>query len=355
MVNLLKNRFLPIVLSKKISDLNPLFAGVPANDSKDLINFMLETLHNELNQHRENSNSQNAIINQVNEKEVLDAFRQEYYSKNQSSIVDNFYGITETTSLCLGCKTAKYNFQIYSFLEFPLLEAKKYTLASRTQNPKWLQLTGAPTQDNIFKQTWDNYTLTLEDCLEYYRKIDLMNGQNQMYCNICNGNQDACYGTKIYSAPETLIINLNRGKGAVHQIPIQIPATLNLRNYITDKKNDGEYYLSGIVTHFGPSNMGGHFIAHYRDNALDDSWVKYNDGIVTPNLSTQKVLTIGMPYILFYSKKKPMKPLQNRINTPYSQGLNNIGFTCYMNSAVQLLSHIKPISEYILQVKENNR
>ena len=32
-----------------ISDMNPLFEGIAANDSKDLILFMLETIHKELN------------------------------------------------------------------------------------------------------------------------------------------------------------------------------------------------------------------------------------------------------------------------------------------------------------------
>ena len=39
----------PEYFKKVISDMNPMFKGVAANDSKDLILFMLENIHKELN------------------------------------------------------------------------------------------------------------------------------------------------------------------------------------------------------------------------------------------------------------------------------------------------------------------
>ena len=38
----------PTEFKEKLSQENPLFAGINANDSKDLINFLIERLHNEL-------------------------------------------------------------------------------------------------------------------------------------------------------------------------------------------------------------------------------------------------------------------------------------------------------------------
>ena len=40
-----------------------------------------------------------------------------------NSIISNlFYGVLETKSCCQGCNSMKFNFQIYSFIEFPLEE-----------------------------------------------------------------------------------------------------------------------------------------------------------------------------------------------------------------------------------------
>ena len=46
--------------------MEPLFAGAQANDAKDLVNFIIMTLHNKLNEMKnENDNNQNSqLVNQ---------------------------------------------------------------------------------------------------------------------------------------------------------------------------------------------------------------------------------------------------------------------------------------------------
>ena len=98
------------VLSKE----NPLFAGIQANDSKDLINFLIERLHQELNIAKGNIENINQInqINQMNENEMLKLFTKEFTSQYNSIISKLFYGMLETKSQCKGCNTIKYNFQV---------------------------------------------------------------------------------------------------------------------------------------------------------------------------------------------------------------------------------------------------
>jgi len=56
--------FSPYSFKEKLSQENPLFKGIQANDSKDLINFLLERIHLELNEPREDqiNNTVNFII-----------------------------------------------------------------------------------------------------------------------------------------------------------------------------------------------------------------------------------------------------------------------------------------------------
>ena len=271
------------VLSKE----NPLFAGIAANDSKDLINFLLERFHQELNTENPNKNINNNMIaaeDQTNEKSMLQLFLEEFKQKFNSPISNLFYGIIETKSQCLGCKIIKFNFQVYSFLEFPLQQVNEY-FYNQGRKP-------------LYTMNGQNPDVNLYECFEYYSKVDLMNGENQMYCNICNKLFDSYYSTVIYSSPIYLIINLNRGKGATYQCKVNFPEQLNIFNHVTFKDGYTAYGLYAVICHLGPSSMSGHFVAYCR-NRNDNKWYLYNDAFVNPCTKPQQY-NDGMPYILFY-------------------------------------------------------
>ena len=56
-INNTNRSFSPYSFKEKLSQENPLFKGIQANDSKDLINFLLERIHLELNEPREDQNN----------------------------------------------------------------------------------------------------------------------------------------------------------------------------------------------------------------------------------------------------------------------------------------------------------
>ena len=68
--------FSPYIFKEKISAMNKLFKGAQANDSKDLVNFIVMTLHEEMNRSQnslvnKNINFQNNMIDQTNKQLVL--------------------------------------------------------------------------------------------------------------------------------------------------------------------------------------------------------------------------------------------------------------------------------------------
>ena len=278
--------YAPYDFKQALSEENTLFAGIQANDSKDLINFLLERFHIELNNPNPNNNDNNIVnVNQMDEMQTLSAFISDYFNSNRSIITDSFYGILETKSKCGGCQYTKFNFQIFSFLEFPLEQVNIYMYQMGRRF-------------NMINQAPKNPDVDLYECFEYYQKIDVMNGQNQMYCNICNGNRDTFYGTTIYSLPNYLIINLNRGKGAVYECRVNFPEKLNLLNYASFKQGNTYFHLYAVICHLGPSSMSGHFVA-YCKHRKNNKWYKYNDSFVT-EFTKDKEYNEGMPYILFY-------------------------------------------------------
>ena len=286
-VNSTNKSYSPNSFKEVLSKENPLFAGIQANDSKDLINFLIERLHLELNFINQNKNNNNDCIDQLdqtNELSMLKIFIEEFNQKFNSPVSNLFYGILETKSRCQGCNIIKFNFQVYSFLEFPLQQVNQYYF-NTGRRP-------------LFTPDGKNPDVDLYECFEYNRKIDLMNGENQMFCNICNKLCDTLYSTTLYSGPNYLIINLNRGKGAVYECKVNFPSQLNILNYVTYRQGITTYELYAVICHLGPSSMSGHFVAYCR-NRIDNKWYLYNDAFVT-ECTKKYQYNDGMPYILFY-------------------------------------------------------
>ena len=280
----------PYSFKEVLSNQNSLFAGIQANDSKDLINFLIEKFHQELNIINNNKIINNNILNnpdQTNEQMMLESFLQDFKINFNSPISSYFYGILETKSQCQGCNIIKFNFQIYSFVEFPLQQVNQYFFNQ-----------GKNLIFSSVSSNGKNPDVNLYECFEYNRKIDTMTGDNQMYCNNCNKLCNAFYSTLLYSGPRYLIINLNRGKGAVYECKVIFPKQLNIYNYLTYKDGITVYELYAVICHLGPSSMSGHFVAYCR-NRIDNKWYLYNDGIVSL-CKREAQYNDGMPYILFY-------------------------------------------------------
>ena len=279
--------FSPNEFKEKLSKENPLFAGIAANDSKDLINFLLERFHNELNKTKKENNYMSNkidIYDQLYEQKMLNIFTNEFKIKYNSIISNLFYGTLETKSQCRKCNQVKYNFQIFSFVEFPLEKVNLYCFNKGKRNKSMLNN--------------KNPDVDLYECFEYNNNSELMTGDNQMYCNICKCTCDSLYGSYLYSTPNYLIINLNRGRGAVYECNVNFPEQLNLFNYVSFKMGNTVYELYAVICHIGPSSMSGHFIAFCK-NGIDKKWYKYNDAFVTLCQSSNEYRS-GMPYILFY-------------------------------------------------------
>ena len=285
LINLWQNvniaHYAPNYFKQVISEMNPLFKGIQANDSKDLILFLLETMHNELNKPvNPNFKQNNELVNQFDFNESLKSFRK-FFMNNYRSVISNlFYGLFNSIMICKKCKIMTHNIQCYNILIFPLEEVRKYK--KKAQN-----------------------VVNIEECFEYYQKQETMTGQNQIYCNNCKSMSDSINYSQLITSPYNLIINLNRGKGLQFNIKINFEEYLDINNFLhlKDKKDIPTFYeLIGIVTHFGPSSMSGHFIAFCK-SFVDGKWYKYNDAIVSAS-SFNEVKNTGVPYILFYSALK---------------------------------------------------
>ena len=352
-----KKYYSPDEFKKKISKMNPLFEGVAANDAKDLVNFIIMTLHEELNKAKYNNiNNNNQILDQRNQQLMFKCFANNFMATNRSIISDLFYGINCNITQCGGCNTQTFNFQTYFFLVFPLEEVRKFKMNQNNNNynnqynnqynqynnqynqfnnqynqfnnqynqfnnqynqfnnqfnqfnNQFNQFNQFNNQFNQFNNINNNYNnineVSIFDCFDYDKKVNIMSGENTMYCNYCKRTCNSSMCTVLTTGPPILILLLNRGKGIEFNVKMNFPEVLNLNNYIQYKDTGTSYNLIGVITHIGESSMSGHFIAYCKDPILN-KWHKYNDAIVTDVTDFQnEVINFAMPYLLFYQKNK---------------------------------------------------
>ena len=279
--------YAPKEFKSVISLKNPLFQGINANDSKDLINFMLEMMNSELSRLNEVPKSiykkDNRMLDPNNFLLILENFRNEFSKNNKSIIAQNFFFIIQTNNKCTGCQYLKYNFQALFLLEFPLELIYNYCLQQNI-----------PSTNNQGKKL-----INLITCFEHYGLPSNFTGENQLYCNNCRGLRDAECTNTLFSLPPVLVIILNRGKGKSFDCEVDFPEYLNLQKFVGYKKSIYDYRLRGVISHLGESGMSGHFIAYCR-HRINDNWYCYNDAIVTLCQDQKKGFMTGTPYILFY-------------------------------------------------------
>ena len=264
--------YIPYNFKELIYNMNPLLAEIRANDSKYLISFLLEKMHNELNKAKNVSHFDD-IIYRSDFIESFQSFKKYYENNFQSIISDIFYGIYDSKMKCLNCNIITHNFQTYDFLIFTLEAVYKY------------------------KNRMQKY-VTIRECFEYFQKLELMIEQKQIYCNNCKHMANCINNISLLIAPKILIINVKREKGIKFDIKLDFTEYLNIYDFLFFKDNPFKYKLIGVVSYFNTSKGNEHFIAFCR-SLVNDQWYRYDDAIVSSS-SFLDARDTGVPYLLFY-------------------------------------------------------
>ena len=277
------NNFKEIISSK-----NSLFAGIQANDSKDLLIFLFENIHKELNTLIDPSTVNNEFTDQKDPELELTNCRKNYYNCNKSIITDLFYFDQANITKCTNCGTSIYNFAMHNILIFPLEKTR------------------------LFKaQKGINFeSVNIKDCFECHVNAEVSKQGETFYCNTCHQEANYILENKISSYPEILCIVLNRGNHLEFDVDFMITYLLDgkemdkyLINLDCNKSELGtKYELIGIIIHSGNSGMDGHFFTYCR-SPINKKWYWYNDAMVSKIEDPHQEIK-GIPYLLFYQKKR---------------------------------------------------
>ena len=226
----------PYNFKEIISRKNPLFDGINANDSKDLLYFLFEEMNYEFNQINLKikniiNNNINLTMNdndQSNKNLILKQFINEYSFKNNNIIPKLFFSTIEIEIFCKSCQNYNYNYQIVYSLEFDLEKIYNKIYGEENIHP-------------------NKKILSLDECFLNYNETYHYNSEDGLYCKICKSKKESIYSNRIFSLPPILIILLNRDKDNKFKCDVDFPENINIREYIQYPKSNYNYSLIGIV------------------------------------------------------------------------------------------------------------
>jgi len=264
----------PSAFKRDLSRFAPQFAGSRQHDAQELLGFLLDGIHEDLNRVKKKPYVEDKDCDGTNdEQDAIEAWKN-YLRRNKSLIVDLFQGQFRNTCHCKMCQHKNIRFEPFMYLSLPISDECK----------------------------------TLEDCLSLYLRQEELTGDNKWYCEKCKDHVDATKKIDIWVMPPILIIHLKRFRhdeygraGRKNEQPLKYPLQQwNLSSKIHSKAGaNNKYDLYAISNHLGGLG-GGHYTA-YGLNRFNDKWYEFNDSschVIDPSTFERS----GSPYLLFYNR-----------------------------------------------------
>lgn len=258
-----------------IGKINDQFAGYSQQDSQELLLFLMDGLHEDLNKADNRKRHKEENNDHLDDFKAAEYAWQKHKQLNESIIVALFQGQFKSTVQCLTCHKKSRTFEAFMYLSLPLASTSK---------------------------------CTLQDCLRLFSKEEKLTDNNRFYCSHCGARRDSLKKIEIWKLPPVLLVHLKRfsydGRWKQKlQTSVDFPLeNLDLSQYVIGPKNNlKKYNLFSVSNHYGGLD-GGHYTA-YCKNAARQRWFKFDDHEVS-DISVSSVKS-SAAYILFYTSLGP--------------------------------------------------
>lgn len=218
-----------------------------------IIKFILDKLHNELNEFKNIENQIEVNVCGLEESKIYTVFTNLYNKNNKSIIQQLFYGEKELITQCSSCNLTQYSFEV--------LQMFYYNLENYKDEIKL---------KNLF-----------EDYEKSYEKAWL--------CNKCNNNNNSIFRPLIKKLPQIMIVCLDKNVN-----------NRKIEYYLQLKIHKEEYTLVCFIINANENNKTiMKYNVFYKEN---EKWYMYN---ITSNETKQiKDITniTHNPLVVFYQK-----------------------------------------------------
>uniref|UniRef100_A0A8K9VGP0 Ubiquitin carboxyl-terminal hydrolase 8 n=1 Tax=Oncorhynchus mykiss TaxID=8022 RepID=A0A8K9VGP0_ONCMY len=254
-----------------IGKINESFSGQEQQDSQELLLFLMDGLHEDLNKAANRKGYIEEENDDLDDQRAANQAWTKHKLLNESVIVALFQGQFKSTVQCLTCHRKSRTFETFMYLTLPLASTNK---------------------------------CSLQDCLKLFSKEEKMTDQNKVFCRHCKALRDSVKKLEIWKVPPIILVHLKRfsyeGRWKQKlQTTVDFPLeNLDLSQYVIGPRLGlKRYNLFGVSNHYGGLD-GGHYTA-YCKNAMKQRWYKFDDHEVS-EISTSTVKS-SAAYIFFFS------------------------------------------------------
>jgi len=274
----------------------PQFGGGDQHDSQEVLTFLLDGIHEDLNRVKQRPYLQDKDCDGSNDEGDAVLAWQNYLLRNRSIVVDLFQGQLRNTMTCrnkhkkrpdgtAGCGHCNIKFEPFMYLSLPI----------------------------------SNKTSTLEECLDLYCTEEHLVGDNQWYCPSCQTHVDATKKFDLWMLPPILIVHLKRFdcSGNKVETPILYPVqNWDLSRAVQSKSGLYPLFdLYAVSNHVGDLG-GGHYTAFVK-NRFDEEWYEMNDSASPRKVRAEaEVGSNPSAYCLFYNRVESDKGNDRKRNDP---------------------------------------
>ena len=217
----------------------PQFSGYQQQDSQELLTFLLDGLHEDLNRVRQKPYVEMSDGDGKPDSEVALEAWQNYKKRNDSVILDIFHGLLKSTVVCPECPKVSVTFDPTCYLSLPLPVKKERQVELFLVH---LDPLAPPTQ---FKVTCPKNG-TMADLCSALGKLANVPAESLVVTDVYNHRFH-----KIYTGEDQLSQILDRDDIFVYQMDTSDPGLVTVPVYLRERKRGGS------AASYSPTNLFG--------------------------------------------------------------------------------------------------
>ncbi|KAF5889956.1 ubiquitin carboxyl-terminal hydrolase 8 [Clarias magur] len=160
-----------------IGKINDQFSGYKQQDSQELLLFLMDGLHEDLNKADNRKRWKDEASDSMDDVSAAEWAWQKHKLLNESIIVSLFQGQFKSTLQCLSCHHRSRNFEPFMYLSLSLASS---------------------------------YKCSLQECLKLFSKEEKLTDGDKVYCTHCKAQREFIKKLEIWKLPPILLVHLKR-------------------------------------------------------------------------------------------------------------------------------------------------
>ena len=256
------NDFSPEEIKRTLGLYNIQFKDFENNEPKNLVLYLLQIMHQELNN---NGDKNKKLENNPDQSKLMEAFnhfRTNYNNNNESIISLLFFGTQKNKIQCENCRFILYSFHKFEMISFSM----------------------------------QNYHNTTFNILEGFKGNSEPFFLAPFFCQNCNFNTKKINTQTIFEPPNNLLINIDYGKNYIYKpSKVEFNDEIDITQFVDFDYNQRiKYMLICVCSYYGYNQ----YAAFCRNR--DNNWYEFNDSFC--GRCDKNKIYLGRPYLLLYER-----------------------------------------------------